>query len=282
MTKNHPGYIAWLMSENGKQFPAFIMNTDADKLAQGLESLASMNKKEIILADLSSKEYKLGCGGEDGLKQRYVLCEQRVNKDLNRKDLRRIRWIGKEGNKEFYTDIYERKGKAYIIRVEKCDEFIRSGGKILYYKRLIFDKQKQRLVNVFEYDETPCLQMLIRWKLKKYNYIEGRDIVEINAFLHEIDNVFTQSSGAEISGLIHGPGYTDILIFGHAESWNNEDIYRAVKMAFRSYGCPYGSCIIRYDLGDDIGSISDKITISDTAIRYLRNGIIKLWKMIIG
>ncbi len=64
---------------------------------------------------------------------------------------------------------------------------------------------------------------------------------------------------AEILGFEDGNDHIDILIGGEGTDEEIDQIYRAVAPLFRRFGCPPGSCFIRYYSGGEWEFVSDEV-----------------------
>jgi len=66
-------------------------------------------------------------------------------------------------------------------------------------------------------------------------------------------------ASAEIAGFEDEDDHIDILILGEGTDEEIDQIYRAVAPLFRHYGCPPGSCVIRYYNGGGWELVSDEV-----------------------
>jgi hypothetical protein len=66
-------------------------------------------------------------------------------------------------------------------------------------------------------------------------------------------------ANAEIAGFEDGNDHIDILIWGEGTDEEIDQIYRAIAPSFRRYGCPPGSCLIRYHSGGEWELVSDEV-----------------------
>ena len=64
---------------------------------------------------------------------------------------------------------------------------------------------------------------------------------------------------AELLGFDDAGDHIDILIWGEGTDEEIDEIYRAVAPVFRRYGCPPGSCLIRYYGGGAWELVSDEM-----------------------
>jgi len=115
------GYIQWLRSDTGKTFPEFVISGDTSMSTDGWASLTSAEKPEVIIGDLTTWEFSKGGS------QAFA---DRLNKQLDRNDLRRINWMptpGTNGKRE-QEDIYLKGGQVQIGKKETPEEFLGNGG----------------------------------------------------------------------------------------------------------------------------------------------------------
>jgi hypothetical protein len=94
-------------------------------------------------------------------------------------------------------------------------------------------------------DDFSRQKVVIRWKLSGSDYATDDDEDSAEVFADQIEPILNQSHRAEVNGFEFGPGYIDILIFGKETDDDTDEIYADIVSAFRSFGCPPGSCIIR-------------------------------------
>ena len=138
--------VHWLRSlKTGSEFPDLVFRADVDFATSGMMSLTSVDRPEVVAVMLSSDEYNTpdfaaGCWA----------CENRVNTELGRDDLRIPRFIRSEETfsapdgisfqeyqqlhkppKLFYADIYDVNGEAEVVREESLVEFLGSGGTLI-------------------------------------------------------------------------------------------------------------------------------------------------------
>lgn len=64
---------------------------------------------------------------------------------------------------------------------------------------------------------------------------------------------------AEVLGFDDAQDRIDIVIWGEGTDDEIDEIYRAVAPLFRRYGCPPGSCLIRYYSGGRWELVSDEV-----------------------
>jgi hypothetical protein len=79
------------------------------------------------------------------------------------------------------------------------------------------------------------------------------------ALAEEMGPLIPPVADAEILGFDDASDHIDILIWGEGTDEEIDEIYRAVAPVFRRYGCPPGSCLIRYYGGGRWETISDEI-----------------------
>ena len=137
------GTIQWLKSAaTGKTFPHLVFRGDVDYVTSGLVVLTSAESLEVV-ATLHLPE-------EIYLHERLgfaTVCEDRINRELDRKDLRFVSLLRTESDKIdasgmsfqeyaaiakpprlFYSDIYSHAGEATVVREESIDQFLDAGG----------------------------------------------------------------------------------------------------------------------------------------------------------
>jgi hypothetical protein len=102
-------------------------------------------------------------------------------------------------------------------------------------------------------------KIVIRWKLKGDEYATDADEDAAEALTEQIDPILRQNEQAEINGFEFGPGYIDILIFGRETDDDTDTVYADIVTAFRAFGCPPGSCIMRQYEDRDEEVISDTV-----------------------
>lgn len=66
-------------------------------------------------------------------------------------------------------------------------------------------------------------------------------------------------AGAEILGFDDAADRIDIVIWGEGTDEEIDEIFRAIAPLFRRYGCPPGSCLIRYYSGGGWELVSDEV-----------------------
>jgi len=136
--------INWCRSSiSEREFPAVVLSADTDMVTDGLVCLTSIEKLEAVVAELTTDEYNAGREG-------MIRCEDRINGELGRMDLR-ITYIARVVEnvrsskglsfKEFirsynpptlfYRDIFDPTGEAMVVREENENAFVAAGGKIL-------------------------------------------------------------------------------------------------------------------------------------------------------
>ena len=145
-TENIPRYIIWLKSlKSNKTFPHLVFSADVDSMTTGMVSLTSNIENEIVISILNSKEYS---------SDKNVEWVKRINSELNRNDLKYIKWIRSENcsqkkklfesyrnywkrvkpYKNYYQDISDSAGESLQIDKESISDFIKNGGNIISHK----------------------------------------------------------------------------------------------------------------------------------------------------
>lgn len=126
------GSISWLSSSIKKKFPIFVFSAENDMLTEGLGSLVSIEKYEIVISKITSEEWSLGCKSYEEYVEACRLFENRINKELNRDDLRCIWYTSiKDGNLK-YRDIYSTNDAEEVEKQETSD-FLKNGGILWNY-----------------------------------------------------------------------------------------------------------------------------------------------------
>jgi hypothetical protein len=139
--------ILWLESQaTKKRFPIVRFSGDTDMVTAGWVSLTSVERPEIVVTQLSAEEYRL----TDKDSERDLQVEHRVNKALNRSDLRcswlvRAEEVGPSAKglsfqefrkvyqppKLFFRDILSEGSLAEEVGCVSLAEFERSGGNLM-------------------------------------------------------------------------------------------------------------------------------------------------------
>jgi len=141
-----PGYVIWLKSmKSGQLFPSVVFSADVDYVTNGLISLTSKTKTELVVSEANDSEYRT---------YNSQSWERRINNELHRDDLRDVGFIRKEDDpkpvglfesfqsyskrvkptKYYYRDITSEFGEAIHTREESISEYMASGGKIIFHK----------------------------------------------------------------------------------------------------------------------------------------------------
>jgi len=132
--------ILWCRSsQTGKEFPIVQFSGDTDMATDGLVSLTSTSKPEVFVTTVTAEEYNAD-------KKGTLKCEERVNRELSRIDLRvnfhvRIESASPPTGTSFqefrklfkppmlfYRDIFSESGEAAVVKEETVDSFRSSGG----------------------------------------------------------------------------------------------------------------------------------------------------------
>jgi hypothetical protein len=132
--------VLWCRSKTGKDFPVGQLSADTDLVTNELVCLTSVDGAEIVVTKLTEHEYN-----SDDMQA----CEQRVNKQLGRADLRivplaQVSGAGAATGKTFQTylanyksptlffrDILAGVGDAQVVREQTASEYKSAGGKIV-------------------------------------------------------------------------------------------------------------------------------------------------------
>lgn len=144
--RNFDGTILWLRSTaTGKVFPHLVFRGDVDFVTSGLVSLTSIDSSAVVATWHLPEEIYLFERPEFA-----KTCEDRINRDLGRRDLRVITLIRTDSQeinargmsfqeyiavakppRLFYSDIYSEDGEATVLREESIDQFLEAGGTLL-------------------------------------------------------------------------------------------------------------------------------------------------------
>jgi hypothetical protein len=95
--------------------------------------------------------------------------------------------------------------------------------------------------------------VVIRWLPLNGESISDDDEDRVDDLVDQIEPLLPDTAGAEVLGFERGSGELDVLIWGEsaASDADVDAIYRAMQPAFRAFGCPKGSHVIRhYDGGE--------------------------------
>lgn len=127
-------YIDWLVSENGNEFPNLGFSADTDMATNGLGSLTSIEKTEIVIAEFSTDEWTRGVIKSDSKNfwiEANIDFENRINAMMGRTDLRSI-WNITWQPQALFRDIYSLEGRSkIIIKHQKIEVFFGEGGELL-------------------------------------------------------------------------------------------------------------------------------------------------------
>ena len=107
-------------------------------------------------------------------------------------------------------------------------------------------------------DETGRPLMVVRWSIPS----RRRSPADENAaeeLAESLMDLIPPVADAEILGFDDAEERIDIVIWGEGTDEEIDVIYRAIAPLFRRYGCPPGSCIIRYYGGGAWEFISDEV-----------------------
>ena len=96
-----------------------------------------------------------------------------------------------------------------------------------------------------EEDEFPRKKIAVRWAVAGDRYPSDEDQAAAEALLERLEPVLAGAGLGEIIGCELGPGSVDILVFGRDTDDDVDALYDLLAPAFRAFGCPAGSCIIR-------------------------------------
>jgi hypothetical protein len=118
--------ILWCRSaKTGRRFPLAQFSADVDYATEGMVSLTSIEKPEVVIAELTGEEMLMGNAGAGA-------CEVRVNRRLGRTDLRipsLLRVVGRDDL--YFSDILSGEGEARVVRKVSRAKFKKEGGSVL-------------------------------------------------------------------------------------------------------------------------------------------------------
>lgn len=139
--------ILWLRSlETAQRFPMVEFSADTDMPTQGWISLTSLEKPEVVIAQVTAEEMKASRDDFTG----HLMAEKRINETLRRSDLRCVWLIRAEDQgpngadmsfqdfleayqppRLLYRDIFTPDGEAEEDASETRAEFEGNGGRVL-------------------------------------------------------------------------------------------------------------------------------------------------------
>nr|WP_315472815.1 hypothetical protein [uncultured Undibacterium sp.] len=139
--------ILWLKSENtDKQFPCVLFSADTDMATASWVAFSSIEKHEIVVAELTEEEYLATAHSTSG----YLQAEKRINAALNRTDLKCPWFVRREesdpNGKElsfqefikvyrppviYYRDIFQSNDVAREVSRVSLSQFEHAGGKLV-------------------------------------------------------------------------------------------------------------------------------------------------------
>lgn len=108
-------------------------------------------------------------------------------------------------------------------------------------------------------DEKPGRPLIaVRWGIPSGGRSEA-DEAAVEELAEELVPLIPPVADAEVLGFDDANDHIDILIWGEGTDEEIDEVYRAVAPSFRRYGCPPGSCLIRYYSGGGWELVSDEI-----------------------
>ncbi len=108
-----------------------------------------------------------------------------------------------------------------------------------------FAKQVAALDDEPGEDDFVWQKVTMRWATPDDRWPTDADEDGAEQLADTIALVIDASGLGEINGFEYGRGHIDVMIFGKATDGDVDDIYELVAPAFRTFGCPPGSRIIR-------------------------------------
>ena len=100
--------------------------------------------------------------------------------------------------------------------------------------------------------------VVARWGIPSSRRSEA-DEEAAEELAEELVPLIPPMANAEVLGFEDGNDRIDIMIWGEGTDDEIDQIYRAVAPLFRRYGCPPGSCLIRYYSGGEWELVSDEV-----------------------
>jgi hypothetical protein len=100
--------------------------------------------------------------------------------------------------------------------------------------------------------------LVVRWGIPSGRRSEA-DEDAAEELAEEMVPLIPPVANAEILGFDDASDRIDIVIWGEGTDEEIDQIYRAVAPLFRHYGCPPGSCLIRYYGGGSWELVSDEV-----------------------
>lgn len=157
---------------------------------------------------------------------------------------------------EFYEteDIGRSVAKNKFICIAK-EQYEKAVAEYLKIAQVCLDE----IENQTDKDDFGFQKLAIRWKLPGKKYATHKDEDCAEEFTEKIEVILGEDGRAEVNGFEYGPGHIDILVFGSESNQDTDNIYLSIIDAFKTYGCPKGSYIIRNYLNSEDEVISDEI-----------------------
>lgn len=100
--------------------------------------------------------------------------------------------------------------------------------------------------------------VVVRWGIPSRRRSEA-DEEAAEELAEELVPLIPAVADAEVLGFDDASDRIDIVIWGEGTDEEIDEVYRAVAPLFRRYGCPPGSCLIRYYGGGRWELVSDEI-----------------------
>ena len=121
-----PGYVQWVRSAtSNREFPVLVFSADVDFVTEGMVSLTSVERNEVIATRAENDEWSEG-------DPRAI--ESRVNRELSRQDLRHVDFLRAEEDRFVYSDLFSAGGEACGTRRQTLREFREAGGVVTLHR----------------------------------------------------------------------------------------------------------------------------------------------------
>jgi hypothetical protein len=121
-----PGFVQWVRSAaSNREFPVLVFSADVDFVTEGMVSLTSVERNEVIATRAENDEWS---------RWDPRAIESRVNRELSRQDLRHVDLRRAEAGRCVYSDLFSADGEAYATRRQTLHEFRDAGGVVTLHR----------------------------------------------------------------------------------------------------------------------------------------------------